>query len=58
MVLFDVIRSYEEILEIINRERISNVVDLPCKIEMDNYFDDDKITDFILNTYLYVGWGY
>ena len=36
IILFDVVRNYEELLEKINRERISNSVDLPCKIDIDD----------------------
>ena len=46
MLLFDVIRSYKELLEIISRERISNVVDLPC-YENGAEINEDNIDNYI-----------
>ena len=30
IILYDVVRSYEELLEKLKRERMSNIVNLPC----------------------------
>ena len=46
MVLLDVIRSYEELLEKIKRERISNIVDLPC-CENGTAIDNDNGDSYI-----------
>ena len=43
IILFDVVRSYEELLEKIKREKVSNIVDLPCyedNTERNNNNDD------------------
>ena len=45
--LFNVIRSYKELLEKINRERISNIVDLPCYENGVAIDDDDNGDSYI-----------
>ena len=48
MVLFDVIRSYEELLKRINSERVNKIKNLPCgemstAVVNDNYIDVEDI---------------
>ena len=46
IILFDVVRSYEELLEKIEREKVSNIVDLPC-YEDSAEINDDNVDNYI-----------
>ena len=43
--LFMLSRNYEELIERLEVEKINNMKYLPCKIEMDDYFDDTVVND-------------
>ena len=42
---FKLSRSYNELIERLELKKIDDIVDLPCEIKTDNYFDDTTVDD-------------
>ena len=43
--VFKLSRSYKELIERLELKKIDDIVDLPCEIQMDDYFDDTVVND-------------
>ena len=41
--MFTLSRSYKELKERLKFEKIDDMKDLPCKIDIDDYFDDTAV---------------
>ena len=43
--LYQLKRNYKELIERLELKKIDDIVDLPCEIKMDDYFDDTVVDD-------------